>query len=509
MRLRAGAAPMSHAAALGLLCGGLFFYGLGDRDLNSSHEARAAQNAQMVLSEGDWLLPRLYDGQIELQKPPLYYWLVALVAWAGGGEVGPWAVRMPAALSAVGCVLFLYAIAIRRGRPLAGLLAALVLATCVHFTWLARVGRIDMPLTFALTVALGSFHLGWSFLGYTALGLAVLLKGPIALVLVMAVVVLRGIARKPDTSPMAEARNAESTRRLSRVLNFVFRIRFGFRTSIFGFPRSVRWGLPLMLLIAAPWFIWANFETEGRLWEVFFWYHNVERGLGGSETLRAYPWWFYGPTAALDLLPWSVALPAVAWLWLRRLDLRHDDDARLGARWFAAVFVLLSCMSFKRADYLLPAYPGFALLLGCTAERFWITGGRRVRHGMAAGFAAVSLAVMLGWMAYAGGQEDGWPHQRIAQEIRERTGRPVIFFRAEAHVLAFHVGRPVATILEWENLAWWVARPFPVYVVMPEDAADVWQRHLPGAALQEVLRSRDRVPDRREHQFVVLRTRGH
>jgi 4-amino-4-deoxy-L-arabinose transferase-like glycosyltransferase len=460
---------ISAAAALMLLCGVLFFRGLGDRDLNSSHEARAAQNAQMVLSEGHWLLPRLYDGHVELQKPPLYYWLVAIFGWIGGGEVGPRAVRLPAALCALGCVLFLHLLGCKRGRPVAGFLAALVLATCLHFTWLARVGRIDMPLTFALTVTLASFHLGWPFLGYTALGLGVLLKGPIALVLAAAVVVLRASFGRP-----------------------------------LRLPRHALWGLPWALLIAVPWFVWANFETEGRLWDVFFWYHNVERGLGGSETLRPYPWWFYGPTGAADLLPWSLTLPFVAWFW----EMRHDGEAQLGACWFGAILVVLSCMSFKRADYLLPAYPGFALWLGSCVERLWMAGSPRVRLAIASNFAAIVLAVAIGWTVFETRHEDGWPHQRIAQEIRARTDRPVIFFRAETHVLAFHVGRPVATILEWENLQWWVARPFPVYVVMPEDAADEWRQHLRGDALEEVLRSRDRVPDRREHRFVVLRTRA-
>src|SRR5260370_39748139 len=64
-----------------LLCGVLFYYRLGDRDLWNSHEGRAAQAAQSVLNSGDSLLPHLFDGRIEMQKPPLYYWLVAGVAW--------------------------------------------------------------------------------------------------------------------------------------------------------------------------------------------------------------------------------------------------------------------------------------------------------------------------------------------------------------------------------------------------------------------------------------------
>ena len=73
---------------LGLLavCGFLFFYQLANRDLWSSHEGRAAQDAQTILEDGDWGLPRLFDRKIELQKPPLYYWLVALAAHLGAEQ---------------------------------------------------------------------------------------------------------------------------------------------------------------------------------------------------------------------------------------------------------------------------------------------------------------------------------------------------------------------------------------------------------------------------------------
>src|ERR1043166_9387378 len=109
-------------------CGLLYFPGLGDRDLTSSHEARAAQNAQMILDEGHWLGPRLFDRHLELQKPPLYYWLVAAVGWLRGGQVDATAVRLPSALAALASVLFLYFVSLRSNRPLAGFLAGVVLA---------------------------------------------------------------------------------------------------------------------------------------------------------------------------------------------------------------------------------------------------------------------------------------------------------------------------------------------------------------------------------------------
>ncbi|MCS6977177.1 MAG: hypothetical protein NZM31_09255, partial [Gemmatales bacterium] len=91
--------------------------GLSQRDLWSSHEARAAQDAQSVLEAGRLIIPKLFDGRIELQKPPLYYWLVAGSAFLRGRPVQAWDVRLPAALAAIATVLLVIAIGWRgQGR---------------------------------------------------------------------------------------------------------------------------------------------------------------------------------------------------------------------------------------------------------------------------------------------------------------------------------------------------------------------------------------------------------
>jgi 4-amino-4-deoxy-L-arabinose transferase-like glycosyltransferase len=483
----------------------LFFPGLGDRDLTSSHEARAAQNAQMILNEGHWLVPRLFDGHLELQKPPLYYWLVALIAWTKGGEVDVWAVRLPAALSALACVLFLCLLGVRSDRPRAGLFAGFILASCLHFTWLARVGRIDMPLTTTITLALGSFYLGgldgaakfrWHAFGYTSLGVGLLLKGPIAVVLPAVVTGMIWLLRD---------------RRLH------------LRGS------SLLWGVPLMLTISVPWYVWANADTDNQLWEVFFWYHNVERGLGGSEVLKAYPWWFYVPQMGYDMLPWSLVVPVALYWFLRNPEVRKDEAACLGLIWVAALTVFLSCMSFKRSDYLLPAYPGMAIFLGVCAERWWRQrstepessakdSASRLANALGSdrrpilAFILMLLAYAIGWQVhnrwFTSAEERAWPYRDMAQEIRRQTPGPVIFFRAESHLLMFHLGKPVDTILEWENLEWWVNRPAPVYFVMPENCAREWHDHLAGGSLEEVLRTTEYVTSKRDRQLVVLRSRG-
>src|SRR5262249_16109778 len=191
---------------------------------------------------------------------------------------------------------------------------------------------------------------------------------------------------------------------------------------------------------------------------------------GGSEVLKSHPWWVYFPHMFYDMLPWSLAVPGAIYWFYRDRETREDDAACLGLIWFAAIGLFLSCMSFKRADYLLPAYPGMAIFLGACTERLW-----RERHRPEApartesvclgcpscsepfpkfawqSFFTFLFVYAVGWIVYdfwlIPAEEKAWPYRAMAQEIRQHTQGPVIFFRAESHPLMYHLGRPVDTIL--------------------------------------------------------------
>jgi 4-amino-4-deoxy-L-arabinose transferase-like glycosyltransferase len=481
----------------------LFFFRLGDRDLWSSHEGRAAQDAQAILDDGNWGLPHLFDRHLELQKPPLYYWLVAIAAKAMGGKVDAWTVRLPATISGVAGVVGLFALLCGFGRPIAGLAGAVVLATAVHYTWLARIGRIDMPLTLSTGAALSGYFLAyrqmiegrggtrwpWLLVFYVGSAAAVMLKGPIGVLLVGTVVALHLAIEGRLSWPW----RPQPWLALCKDL-------------------GVWWGLPVFLALAAPWFVWAGIKTHGSLVQTFFLHHNFERAFGGTGGLRAHPWWFYLPRLAADFFPWSPVLAVVIVLFAARKSQRSDPVIRFGMIWLAAMVLLLSCARFKRADYLLPAYPGAALAVGCTIEG-WYRSSRR-RRWMAAALTLIVAGTAVGWWVFLErvmpAQEPAREEARFAGEIRKLAPRPelVIFFRAEDHALAFHVGSPIDTVLEWENLNVWAGLPGCHYIVMPLECAREWATHINLGKLEPVLNCQD-LPGAAEHErpLVLLRTR--
>jgi len=468
-----------------------------------------------MLLDGEWGLPRLIDGKPDLQKPPLFYWLVALAARAAGGEVDAWAVRLPAALSALAAVAGLFGLLAALGRPVAGLVAAALLATMCHFTWLARVGRIDMPLTLAVGLAAGSFYLatrtewrpaarfGLQLLGYLAVATGVLLKGPIG-VLLPTVVLLSHLALERLATRRAATRRAAAWRAGS----VSDRCDDRRKADLF----SLCWGVPLVLLLTVPWYWWANQRTHGEFFRVFFWHHNIERGMAASDdgSMHARPWWFYVSRLGPDLLPASVLLPLALWYVLRRGRWRVDAEARLGLSWLASTTLFLSLLGFKRADYLLPAYPGAALLLGCVAEH-WYRAARRPSR-LAAALAAGLAVALGGWLVYIDRwlpQEDAHNQQRtFAAAIRRLVPAPqqVMFFRTEDHLLYFHLGRPIHTFLEWENLDVWAGRPGCHYIVMDPECAAQWRQYISSGRLEPVIANTSATHAEHKHPLVLMRT---
>ena len=70
-------------AALLLVAAVVFALPVGRRPLYNQDEVRYAILARDVAENGHWFLPRVRD-QIYLNKPPLFFWAVALVSLPAG-----------------------------------------------------------------------------------------------------------------------------------------------------------------------------------------------------------------------------------------------------------------------------------------------------------------------------------------------------------------------------------------------------------------------------------------
>jgi 4-amino-4-deoxy-L-arabinose transferase-like glycosyltransferase len=143
--------------AVALVALATVLYRLGERPLWWWDESFYAVAARLALDRGHWVVPHTagFDRLAPypfLEKPPLAIWLEAVSV----GLLGPteFAVRLPSALAAVGCVLLAYAVARRTDGRVAGVAAAAVLLTTpmlVVGTNGARFGAYD-----TLHVLLGS-----------------------------------------------------------------------------------------------------------------------------------------------------------------------------------------------------------------------------------------------------------------------------------------------------------------------------------------------------------------
>src|SRR5437773_2742653 len=176
------------AVALALGAGALLAVRL-DVPAFFDNEARYAEVAREMVLSGDWISPHL-DFTLFLNKPPLVFWLAALVFRLAGPT--EWA-----RLVSVGAAMVALLATCRLGALLyggtTGLVAGLALATSLGFVLEARTLRPDMILTATVVVALlcwqsaergGARRARWLAGLYATLGVGVLAKGLVPLVLV-------------------------------------------------------------------------------------------------------------------------------------------------------------------------------------------------------------------------------------------------------------------------------------------------------------------------------------
>ena len=375
--------------------------GFGLRDPWPADEPRFVLVAKQMVDSGDFLFP--HRG-IELypDKPPLYFWILALAH----GVIGSWrwSFLLPSLLAGLGTLACTWDLGRRLWTPRAGLWAAIAVLASFQFVYQFKRAQIDPTLVFFTTVAFYGLcrHLllgpswRWFWGGCFAAGLGVISKGVGFLpLLALLPFVLMARGRWQGLAPLGPG---NGWRWAGAAPAFLAAIGL--------------WLVPVLAVGLTS----GNPEHQAYLQNILF-----------KQTAQRYvdPWhhyepaWYFLEVVAFYWLPFSLALPWLVKPWAQAW---RERDARtwLPLAWVLLVLAFFSASAGKRDMYILPALPGLALaaapFLEAIAGR---VGFRRAVLGFVLVFSTV-LAVA-GGLALAG--DPGFERKLVAERGLGPEGR--------------------------------------------------------------------------------------
>jgi len=320
--------------ALALLCLALWLPGFFTLPPFDRDEARFAQASKQMVESGDYLDIRFQD-QPRYKKPIGIYWLQSASVKLTGAVNEIWAYRIPSLLGALAAVLLTAAMAARFVNPLAGWLAGGLLATCLLMGVEARMGKTDAVLLATVVAAqfvlLRLYHewtlaTPFALLFWFALGIGILIKGPLIILAVAGPVVFLSLLH---LSPAWLS------------------------------PLRVKWGVPLLLLIVAPWLVAISIKSHGQFWAESVGKDLMAKAVSVQESKGAPPGYYLG-TFFLTFWPWApLMLMGIVYAWRNRaLPL-----VRYLLAWILPFWWLFELFPTKLLHYTLPTFPAIAILL--------------------------------------------------------------------------------------------------------------------------------------------------
>lgn len=333
----------------------VLFWRLGTPTFWDPDEAHYAETTRELIRTGDWTTP-YYNEEPFFDKPILFHLLQAVpMAALGPTELAARFVPALAALALVGIAVWLATAIVSAD---VGVVGGLLLAISPGVFALARYAILDTLFTAFLfggvslvTVAALKDRPALQYWGYALVSLAVLTKGPLA-------IVLCGIS-----FVLAMALSGDARRRLLR-LHWIL-------------------GLLLVVVSAAPWFLYMWVRWNGAFLEGYVLNENL-RLFGRSMYANQPRWWFYFQILAAGLLPWTGVLIGRLYDDVRRAITRRDPpdtfEILLWA-WTATVVGFFTMSQFRLDHYVFPAAPSLCLL----CARAWDDVRRRPLYPMNAG----------------------------------------------------------------------------------------------------------------------------
>ncbi len=347
------------------------------RDLWWADEVRQAAVLRHMVESGDWFGLRL-NGIAYPDKPPLYFWLMAILAKVLG-SVDPPVVFFGLAVTFALYVLSGYWLARLFGNLQAtALTAGLILLTTPYVALLAHYARMDFLFSAFIVAAWGFLYRGarenrfnWFMIaGFAAMGLAAITKGPFGVLFPVLTLVLYLLW-------------VGQGRRLLKM--------------------DVALGLVSTCAIVGVWIAGVVLAHEPGFLAETVRGQIIDRGFRRAGGFLS--WFRYAATFPLTFMPWTIVF-ALTMKWRLSLSAARDlwlaRKAQTGHRtflWIAVVssLAVLTASSEKMEYYLLPLFVPLAVLL---AERL-----KAVSHAFSRGmaYAWAGFLVLLAALVAAAG----------------------------------------------------------------------------------------------------------
>ena len=351
---------------IGLVLTGLFLFliYIWAMPLIDPDEPRYASTARDMVVNGNWIVPH-FNGVPRINKPPLFYWTVALSYKIFG--INEFSSRLPSVLAAIGTVVITYAWRKRyRGKfqdlPVKnGFWTGMILMTSPLFYFIARFCITDMLLTFFVSATMyvffveyteytsvGSTHKGGfqtspykRMLLYFLLAMVFLVKGHVGILLFVLVIVCFLLL-------MRDYRYIRRLRYLPGFLLFLGII--------------CAWGIPF----------WFSLGTQ----QITSLLSQETSGRFVSGYAHPEPFYYYLPVLIMGFFPLSPFLFLVFAHIIKRKNSMPVEEKRylyFFSVWFVLTLILFSLSRSKLMTYILPLSPSVALLISSLSQ--WETEG--------------------------------------------------------------------------------------------------------------------------------------
>ena len=350
------------------------------RELWFADEARHGNVLQNLLQSGNWSVLHL-NGRIYPDKPPLYFWFLALLAKLFQSD-RPFVFFTGLALSAwlLLAATWLLARRVAGADKKIALGSVLVLLTTFYFAGACHYTRMD--LMFSAWIVLSQICLfqawtreksgGWAVAGFALAGVAALTKGPFGFLFPF----------------------------LASVFFLVWQngLKHGLRRLV---RADVLLGLGLALLIPAAWLLAAYGRDKLEAQEMFRLLVDDQSRRLTNSFMHPRPFYYYALLLPVVWMPWSLLLGGLPfkrlfesafWSGLRADRGRSEHGTVFLWAMILAAFLTLSCVSIKIEIYLLPLFAPLAVLTARKLFELPPPALRRVWIGMTVLFLLLALA---------------------------------------------------------------------------------------------------------------------